>query len=262
MSTITRLTKNLLFDLTHIDMEIAVTYAEFLQKTIFEKTLRKPALASEVYNWRRMYHSLHAQGLPVSGRQKQVICKQSIQFTLEMLNSTFGKKLKVIEVGCGPTTQFYASNLEQYDLDVVTVDPLATVYNELHRRYRSGYPFRCLEGTGEILCNMFPECSFHFVYSQNAIDHSVNPLTFVRNLCKILKVGGFLVLHGFVNEGSNAHWLGLHKWNISVKKGALALSNRSGSINEVPLVDKLPVTTELVAVENGAFTFAYKKYSR
>lgn len=139
--------------------------------------------------------------------------------------------MKLVEVGCGPTSQFYSEDIaNRSDLEIITVDPLALHYKKLHQQYKTPYSITCVEGYGETLDKLFKEGSFHLVHSQNAVDHSISPELFVYNLSKILRIGGYLILHGFIKEGSNANWLGLNKWDIEAENDDLLLTNRSKGI--------------------------------
>ena len=249
----------ILFDFTHLDSTIATAYLEFVAGMIESKVNSAPDFSSEIFHWEREYHACKYRGKPLFGQIKPKECKESLRFSIEHLQIKICDKLKVIEVGCGPTSQFYAEELVSKPLEIVTVDPLAKVYSRLHKQYKTGYDIVCFEGYGETLERLFQKETFHLVYSQNAIDHSVNPQLFVENMYKILKVGGYLVLHGFINEGTKAMWLGLHQWNIQPKNNELLLRNRSGTINEKKLTSNLRLLLISEKVYGETYTFIYEK---
>jgi ubiquinone/menaquinone biosynthesis C-methylase UbiE len=256
-----RLLNEVLFDATHIDNAIVTAYLQFISGSIKSKIFSTPDLSSEIFHWTREYHACKYRGKPLFGKMKHKKCKESIRYVLEYLEKEVNKELRVVEVGCGPTSQFYAEDLADKQLNVITVDPLAKVYRRLHEQYKTGYNIRCIEGYGENLDKLFEEQTFDLVYSQNAIDHSMNPQLFVKNMCRILKVGCYLVLFGFIKEGTKANWIGLHQWDIEAKNGELLLSNRSKSIYEKNLTRHLCLQLISGKVENKSetYTLIYKK---
>jgi ubiquinone/menaquinone biosynthesis C-methylase UbiE len=256
-----RLLNEILFDLTHLDYTIVTTYLQFVNGTIKSKITLNQDLSSEIFHWTREFHAYKHRGKPLFGQIKHKKCKESIRYALDCLQKDVTEELRVIEVGCGPTSQFYAEDLARKPLSIITVDPLAKVYRRLHDQYKTGYNIMCIEGYGENLNKLFPEQAFHLVYSQNAIDHSMNPQLFVKNMSRILKVGCFLVLSGFIKEGTKANWLGLHQWDIEVKNGKLLISNRSKSICEKNLTQHLclQLISGKVESKSETYTFIYKK---
>lgn len=185
-----------------------------------------------MFFWKRLYHQYVIEnGQAPFPRGKKT--KESICFSIRHLKKSFSGILYCLDVGCGPTSQFYTNELKDYNgISVVSVDPLAEVYQYLHNRYNTDYDIKCFSGYGEKLTELFQEGYFHLVYSQNALDHSQNPEEFVREAYRVLKPNGLLVLHGFIKEGTAAHWLGLHKWDIIVRGDNLYLSNKNGTIYE------------------------------
>jgi SAM-dependent methyltransferase len=252
------LSKAVMFDLAHFDSSLARSYLNLAKDSFSSKLTGKPDLSSEAFFWEREFHKWFLHGRFIHGEKKLKNCKQSIMSSIIRLRDIYVEPLKLVDVGCGPTSQFYSEDLPS-DLSVLTVDPLAKIYNRLHKQYKTGYAIPCVEGYGETLHCMFKFESFHLVYSQNSIDHSQNPKIFVKNLVYLVKKDGFLVLHGFMNEGSNAGWLGLHQWNIDVEGDGLVLSNRLGNINRESLTDELDLKVEFKLVKDGMYTFVFTK---
>lgn len=247
-----------MFDLTHIDATLVTAYLKFAKEAIHSKIAGIPDLSSEVFFWERVYHESNIRGIPLFGTFKDEHCKQSIKYAIDRLRKNFDAPLKVTEVGCGPTSQFYTQDLAKIPLEIVTVDPLAKFYMKLHEQYHTGYDIKCIGGFGENLQTLFPKESFHLVYSQNAIDHSMKPDMFVENMVKILKVNGFLVLHGYIKEGSNGGWLGLHQWDIEPVNDDLMLTNRSRSIQK-SLTTNLGIKMVSSEISNNMYTRIYQK---
>jgi 2-polyprenyl-3-methyl-5-hydroxy-6-metoxy-1,4-benzoquinol methylase len=82
------------------------------------------------------------------------------------------------------------------------------------------YDIKCSDEYGENLTTLFPKSSLHLIYSQNAIDHSKRPDIFLANLVEVLKPQGFLVLNGYIKEGSNSGWLNYINGIISKRRGS------------------------------------------
>ena len=185
-----RIFNGVVLDITHFDKVLARAYRDLAINYLQSKLSGLPNLSSEIFFWEREYHSFKVRHVPPIGAVKDECCKKSIQYALTNLKAKFIEPLKLIEVGCGPTSQFYTQEISnRSDLAIMTVDPLAEIYQRLHQQYNTGYNIICTKGYGETL-NMFLETeSFHLVYSQNAIDHSMSPALFFRKFVQNFKEG-------------------------------------------------------------------------
>lgn len=263
----TRVFGYLLFDLAHVDLEVVRFYSQFIGEKLTCILTSRPDLSSESFFWRRLFHQHHIE------HPQEVIFPRvektpaSIMMALDACKHRFPGTILCLDCGSGPTSQLYTKDIENDSaVKIFTVDPLATVYDDLHKKYNTGYDLVSIPGYGEKLKELFPDDEFHFVYSSNAIDHSQDPKTFIENLYSILKPGGYLYLHGFVNEGSAANWLGLHRWNIEPDGNDLLLSNRDGSINKLNLTSHLNLNVFHKSVYNSnigeedIYTVIYEKY--
>jgi len=235
-----RIKDSIIFDMRHLDLDIIHIYFKFLLDKLGNTIFRKPDLSSEEFFWKRHYRQYYIEtgNAPYKGRIEDT--KESICLSINHLFNIFSKPLFCLDVGCGPTSQFYTKKLQnkQEDLCVISVDPLADVYTYLHKRYNTGYDIDCIEGYGEKLGDLFPKEKFHLIYSQNALDHSQDPEKFLLAAYDVLKPNGLLVLHGFMNEGTAAHWLGLHQWDIIERDNDLLLSNKNKTIVEKNITKK------------------------
>ncbi|WP_321507961.1 methyltransferase domain-containing protein [uncultured Methanoregula sp.] len=259
-----RIIKSIKFDLTHLDFDIIGIYSELIYGTVKSKLLSQPNFPSEIFFFKRFFHQFYAEN-PKGTQWRQIIePKQPILSSLQDLETRFSEPLCLIDVGCGPTTQFFTDAIiKKFNVKVTTVDPLAEFYNGLHKKYHTGYDLTCLKGTGETLQEMFPENNFHLVYTENAIDHSQDPVKFVNNIVHITKPGGYIIMQGFINEGTAENWLGLHQWDIDIEHDHLHLSNRDKSINSVDMMKNLPlgVVSSEVAGHNiwDRYSIIYQK---
>ncbi len=145
----------------------------------------------------------------------------------------------MLELGPGPKSHLgwgvYAGRIT-----VVAIDPLADDYAEIIARAGVDYPIRPIKGFGEHLRDAVGDATFDMAYSSNAIDHSVDPKMCIANMTEMLRVGGVLYLEGFVNEGSEANFTGLHQHDIALEGEHLIHRDNHGK--ETPLTQDLPLT--------------------
>lgn len=253
--------KMLFFDISHFDFVILRIYLDYLRAFVSAELLRNPNLSSESFIWAREYWELRRRGKSVYGEKRSKRTHKSVHFALDRLKRRFAGKLQLIDVGCGPSSHFYSEELaNRADIEITTVDPLAKHYQKLHQQYKTPYNIKCVEGFGENLDQLFSRDSFHLVYSQNAIDHSISPELFMNNMFKILKTGGYLILHGFIKHGSNMRWMGLHKWDIEAENNDLLLTNRSKTIYRRSLTRNLNLTlVSSEIVPQTSYTYVFEK---
>jgi 2-polyprenyl-3-methyl-5-hydroxy-6-metoxy-1,4-benzoquinol methylase len=168
--------KRLFFDISHFDFGILRIYLDYLRVHVSSECLRILNLSSESFIWAHDCWELGKRSKPVYGEKRSKCTRKSVHFALDTLKRRFTEKLQLIDVGCGPSSHFYSEELaNRADIEITTVDPLAKHYQKLHRQYKTPYNIKCVEGFGENLVQLFSKDSFHLVYSQNAIDHSVSP---------------------------------------------------------------------------------------
>lgn len=112
---------------------------------------------------------------------------------------------------------------------VVPIDPLGELY-QLVFDYKAHklphplpYPAEELPFDGE----------FDIVHCSNAIDHTQNPILAYHKLCKATKVGGYVIVQGFENEGTFENWQGFHQNDISIENDTLILKNQKGDISVI-----------------------------
>lgn len=264
---INRILDYIIFDVKTADQDLLKMYFRFLKTKLRAKLYKNKDfidLSSEAFFWERAYREKYLKNgiAPYSKIAEKP--KNSIQKALNYIEKNFYPPYRLVDVGCGPTSQFYTNDLRnRSDLEIISVDPLAELYVNLHKKYKTGYDIKCINGYGEKLIDLFPKNHFHIVYSQNAIDHSQDPIKFMDNLCEILMKGGCLVLYGFIKEGSAAKWLGLHQWDIEFENGILLLSSRNKSIFKRSMIDesKMNLIYEEISGSNigDTYTLVYKK---
>jgi SAM-dependent methyltransferase len=87
---------------------------------------------------------------------------------------------------------------------------------------------------------------FDVVHCSNAIDHTQNPILAYSKMMDAVKLGGYLIIQGFENEGTFENWEGFHQHDISVEANTLCLKNQTGSIS---VIDTKPTHLEFVEFE-------------
>jgi SAM-dependent methyltransferase len=136
------------------------------------------------------------------------------------------RPLQVLELGSGPAS-ILAAGVDEGLFNVVAVDPLARVYRELLSLNDLLYPIQPVSGSGETLQAQFQPESFDIVYSSNALDHTRSPLRCLEQICEVLRPGGFLLLEGFICEGSHGGWGGIHQHDLFPEDGHLVHVDRT-----------------------------------
>ena len=260
-----KIINDIYFDITHPTYEIISIYLKYIYRWLLAKITKKVNLSSEAWFWERFYYyTISVSGNLINwGDSKKTKDRYSIEMKklLEILIEEFNEEIKLIDVGSGPITSFF-SYLDINAWNIVTVDPLAKLYNYLNKKYEINYPLECTEGMGENLDNLFNKESFHLVLSRNAIDHAVSPHKFINNLFHILKPKGYLYLAGFINEGKKQNYTGLHQHNLYIENDCLIWTNKDNFIN-LNLIKNLDVTLiykDVQGVEPGdTFKLIYKK---
>jgi len=135
------------------------------------------------------------------------------------------KNPKVLDVGCGMSfaTGNKYGNPEKM-LDIHYVDPLATYFNEIIKRYKRNLP-EIEFGMMEYLSAFYTDHDVDLVIIQNALDHSSHPFKGIIEALEVLKIGGMLYLNHHPNEAEMEHYKGFHQYNIEQKDGLMYIWN-------------------------------------
>jgi SAM-dependent methyltransferase len=146
---------------------------------------------------------------------------------------------RLLELGSGPVS-LLASGIDDGLFTVVAVDPLARPYRYLLKYYGVTYPIQPRPGRGETLLKQFLPASFDIAYSSNALDHTISPRRCLEQMCQVVRPRGFLLLEGFVREGTHGNWSGLHQHDLLTEHGSLTHLDRAG--RQTNLTADLPLT--------------------
>lgn len=142
---------------------------------------------------------------------------------IRQLIQRYAEPVRILDIGCGITSYLYKQDLGK-DYYLMCGDALADVYNKLCREKG------IIQGILPIKCDfvdvsrVFGEEVFDFVYCQNALDHSYDPLKGIEEMLKSLKVGGTLYMrhHKNVKDCAGEH-KGLHLWNFNEQNGVFTI---------------------------------------
>lgn len=70
-------------------------------------------------------------------------------------------------------------------------------------------------------------------HARNTLDHGYDPLLAIREMARVTKPGGVVLLQHYPNEAARECYHGLHRWNLSVRDGRLLVSRPAGLRTEV-----------------------------
>jgi SAM-dependent methyltransferase len=93
-------------------------------------------------------------------------------------------------------------------------------------------PTRTLQCSGEELLEPFTPGSFDIAFSENALDHALDPLKIIRNMVAVVRPGDFVILNHAPDEGEHAGYGNVHQWNFRDEKGRCVLW-RSGAEHDL-----------------------------
>jgi len=169
---------------------------------------------------------------------------------VEHLSTPQGGIVSILDVGAGPMTRL-GKKWEGRTVKITAIDPLADDYNQQLDEFNVAPPVRTQLGEVERLTDLFPTNHFDLVHMHNALDHSYDPLTGIRQMLEVVKPGGYVLLEHFINEAQTAGYEGLHQWNLCADEGHFVLWNRETrfSVNDV-LGDRAQMMVEQIPAEN------------
>jgi SAM-dependent methyltransferase len=131
-------------------------------------------------------------------------------------------EVRVLDVAAGPIS-CVGWQINGQRPQIVPIDALATQYRMILDEFGLVPPAYTQSCDGEDIDRRFPPESFDIVHIRNALDHCYDALTVVRNMLRVLKPGGSLLIHGFTDEAEFEKYDGLHQWNIRADDGRLVI---------------------------------------
>lgn len=99
---------------------------------------------------------------------------------------------------------------------LISTDGLAHTYWRLYEKlslHPPALPVQCLL---ERLSSCFPPSHFHVVHARNALDHSLKPIQVIREMLRVTRPGGVVLLRHGQNEAKFMKFQGMHLWSFDV----------------------------------------------
>lgn len=136
--------------------------------------------------------------------------------------------VRILDVGAGPLTRI--GKLRQgWQITICPVDIAAEFFDRLLRECDIVPPVRTISGEVEHLSDLFSDEYFDLVYAENLLHCSYKPLTALRQMLQVLKLGGVILLTQPLNEGRKRDYQGLYQWNIFSIAGDMMIGNAAGN---------------------------------
>ena len=130
----------------------------------------------------------------------------------------------VLDVGSGVVSLLHGT---------VPSDKL-TAYDPLAIEYRAIFDYKGIKKPLAVMAeSMVDRGRYDIVHISNAIDHTQDPLKAYDNLFRAVKPGGFLIVQGFVNEGTHENWSGFHQWDIDIDNRNYLTLEKDGLVSVI-----------------------------
>ncbi len=151
---------------------------------------------------------------------------------------------KVLDVGSGPVSMLNYGE-ENKVIHLIAADPLSLEYQKLLQKYGYKVNYPMFPMTGEELSRELQENYFDITWCHNALDHSQSPGEVVKEMTKVTRYGGYIIICTWENEGTWEGFHGLHKHNLFFKDNDLWLKTLAGDngilSSEVNITKDLPI---------------------
>jgi SAM-dependent methyltransferase len=186
----------------------------------------KGALASEVRFWERTFKNW--KQLTARFDPEQPLIEPLDELATAMAPA--GSTIKVVDVGAGPIT-CVGKKLPGYTVENTAVDALGDEYRVVLERADLKPPVWTEQCESERLTQKFGEDVFHLAYARNTLDHSYDPVRAIREMVRVVKPGGAVVLEHAPDEAEEERYLGLHQWNLRCEQGRFIVWRRDTRID-------------------------------
>ncbi len=186
----------------------------------------KSALAGEVRHWERAVKTW--KQLTDRFDPDQPLYAPLAELATAMAPA--GSTIKVIDVGAGPIT-CVGKKLSGYTVENRAVDVLGDEYRGVLERAELAPPVWTEQCNSEKLSEKFGENVFDLAYARNTLDHSYDPLLAIREMVRIVKPGGAVMLEHAPDEAEEEKYLGLHQWNLRCEQGRFVVWRRDTRID-------------------------------
>lgn len=147
----------------------------------------------------------------------------------DVISNFEDESILLLDLGCGPFSKA-GTRLPGKQILKELLDPLASNYRAFYAEFQVPHQPQIRPGFAEKLSDYYPLNHFHVIYAQNCIDHCYNPMLAFREMLRVLRPRGCIVMQHFLSEGTRAGGYGLHQWNLALEGGDLRIRNRNASI--------------------------------
>jgi len=197
---------------------------QVLRKLGFIKNDWNSSLTDEADFWRRALSDPARHWVVDEYRERTDPCLPFQQELRELLAHHTGPDVRILDVGAGPLTRL-GKVWPGKTLKIVATDPLASHYDKIMQEIGLVPPIRSIAVQGERLAETFSPGSFDLAYASNSLDHALNPVDVIRQMCSLLAPQGRAYLWHFVNCGIGERYVGLHQWNFSNSNGDMRIDD-------------------------------------
>lgn len=142
------------------------------------------------------------------------------------------KVIKVLDVGSGPVSTV-GTKIANRQVILDLVDPMADEYMAIIKKYAIKVPLLPKKGFAENLSQISDENTYDLVYSENALDHAIDPIKGVREMLKVVRKNCYVVLLCHMNEASTQKGNWLHQWNFYIEGNDFIMSDLYGNKDNI-----------------------------
>lgn len=153
---------------------------------------------------------------------------------LDSLRAKRRSSLRTLDIGCGPISVLRWGALQGL-MHIIGVDPLLDIYRLILARHG-------LDKLDSVLCHeefslraeelpmSLHAGTFDVVYTNNALDHTQDPLAVTTIMAQCLRPDGIAIIQVAANEGTRQNWNQLHKFNIRYENDRVVAINQAGEV--------------------------------
>lgn len=180
-------------------------------------------IQSEINFWRTVFSGTHP---PFEPYRNDMLARANPEAPVDpwiaALVSPARPGIRILDVAAGPIS-CVGWKLNGERVELTPIDALASHYKTILDEFQITPPVHTQECDGENIGKMFEPESFDVTHIRNALDHCYDPLMVLRNMLAVTKHGGWVLVHGYVDEAVREGYDGLHQWNLCVDEGDLAI---------------------------------------
>jgi len=141
-----------------------------------------------------------------------------------------GSDVQILDVGAGPLTRI-GKHWAGRQITICPIDIAADFFDQILQEYDIVPPVKTVAGEVEHLSELFAADFFDLVFAENLLHCSWKPLTAIRQMIRVLKPGGRILLTQPLNEGQKRNYQGLYQWNIFSQDGDMMIADKNSVVN-------------------------------